>query len=83
MSADAGSTGADSRIEESASAAENAFSGDDEASWSVVETELFCEDEAEHKMADSLGFDVIWEFNFGFEMGLYRFVGIERAISLF
>ena len=66
MSADAGSTGADSRIEDSASAAENAFSGDDEASLSVVEVELFCEDEAEHKMVDSLGFDVNWEFNFGF-----------------
>lgn len=56
ISADAGSTGADSRIEDSASAAENAFSDDDELSCSVeVEILLFC-GEAEHTILASFGF---------------------------
>lgn len=58
MSADAGRTGADSRIEDNASAAENALSDDPELSCSVeVEILLFC-DEAEHEMVASFGFDV-------------------------
>lgn len=81
MSADAGRTGADSRIEDNASAAEKALSDDPEVSCSVqVEMLLFC-DEAEHEMVASFGFDVNWEFNFGVETGLYKFVDIEKAMA--
>lgn len=81
ISADAGRTGADSRIEDSASAAENALSEDAELSCSVqVEMLLFC-DEAEHIMVASFGLDVNWEFNLGVEAGLYKFVDNEKAMA--
>lgn len=58
MSADAGSTGAESRIEDSASAAENALSDGAELSWSAeVEILLFC-GAAEQTILASFGFAV-------------------------
>ncbi|KAI4306346.1 hypothetical protein L6164_029633 [Bauhinia variegata] len=71
MSATAGS-GAETRMEESASAAEKAWSGD--------ALELFSGSEAEQTIVVGFGFGVNWEPNLGFKVGLDRFAGIVRDI---
>jgi len=74
MSAEAGRTGADNRIEDKASAAENAFN-EDELSSVELETGVWFE---EHTMVEVLGFVVNWDPNLDVEMGFERFVGIVR-----
>lgn len=71
MSALAGSTGAETRMEERASAAEKAFNGE------VV----FCSSRLlfwELHTIVGLDFGVGEELNFGFKMGFERFVGMVR-----
>lgn len=71
MSALAGSTGAETRMEERASAAEKAFNGEVVvcSSW-LLFWEL-------HTIV-GLDFGMGKELNFGFKMGFERFVGIVR-----
>lgn len=71
MSAEAGGTGADKRIDDSAIAAEKAFNGEFVEDSSTV---------AEQTMVAVLDFVLNWEFSLGFVMAVERLVGIVRDI---
>lgn len=72
MSATAGS-GAERRMEESASAADNA--------WSGGPPEVFSDDDEEEQwMINGFGFEADGAVSFGFKIGFERFVGMVRDI---
>lgn len=77
-------SGAETRMEESAKAAEKACNGELVFSSCLLVWEADDDDDDELQFSIiGLGFGLDGELNFGFKMGFERFVGIVRDIFVF